>query len=106
MTEVDRDQLRRLLLRWQGGELHAIEVLEEAETLSEHLGPLPQYLHSDPRSIATEVLYDLDILIAQRITSDDISALLAFLDTPTGAEAQGWQDIQRYWEGIDFDRRP
>jgi len=105
LTEVDRNQLRRLLLRWQDGELRAIAVLEEAETLLEHLGPLPKYLQSDFRSIAMEVLYDLDILIAQRINSDDIPALLAFLDTPIGAEAQGWQDIQRYWEGIDFDRR-
>lgn len=105
MTEVDRDQLRQLLLRWQKGELRAIDVLEEAETLVETFGPLPQYPQGDPRSIAIEVLDDLDCLIGQRIMAEDIPALLTFLNTPPGEEARGWQELHRYWESIDFDQR-
>jgi len=47
-------------------------VHEEAEALTERLGEWPNYEETDPRSIAMEVLSQLEVLNYQLITSEDI----------------------------------
>ena len=101
-----RERLRELLDRWQAGALDERAVHEAAEALSESFpGDLPSYPQSEPRSIAIEVLSQLEILNWQLITRQDIPALLDFLGTRRGEEERGWERYQKYWDSVDFDRR-
>ena len=102
--EVDRSVLRSLVLRWATGELTERNVHETAEGLWESQ-PWPNYSEADDRSVALEVLTQLDILNHQLITREDIPALLDFLDTPPGQAARGWKHWRQYWDGIDFAQR-
>jgi len=103
---VSRDELRELLRRWQAALIDEKAVHETAEAWTDRYPEkLPTYPHTDPRSIADEVLSQLEILDAQLITPEDVPALLAFLETPTGQEQAGWNRYQRYWDGVDFNQR-
>lgn len=102
--ELDRSVLRSLVLRWATGELTERNVHETAESLWESQ-PWPNYSEADDRSIALEVLIQLDILNHQLITAEDVPALIAFLDTPPGQAAQGWRRWRQYWASIDWDQR-
>ena len=68
MSEVKRNVLRRLLVRWQSGELNERTVHEEAEVLWEANECWPEYEDTDSRSIGIEALSHLDILNHQLIT--------------------------------------
>jgi len=101
---IDRQVLRDLLQKWQRGEMSVKEVHEAAEELWEKGAP-PEYDENDPRSIAAEVLMQLDMMHVQWITLEDVPAILAFLDTPPGQDMAGWAEWGRYWDNIDWDAR-
>lgn len=103
--EIERGELQALLDSWQASTVGEREVHERAETLLEEVGELPHYPESDPRSIAQEVLLQLDMLNHQLITTEDIPAIKAFLETPSGQELQGWAAWKRYWKQLDIDAR-
>lgn len=103
--EIERGELRTLLERWRAGTVNEREVHNQAETLMDKLGELPHYPESDPRSIAAEVLLQLEILNHQLITKDDIPAIEAFLDTTLGQEPQGWAQWRSYWKQLDLESR-
>ena len=102
--EMDRSTLRRLVLRWAAGELTEHEVHATAEQLWE-ADQWPDYGDADDRSIAIEVLAQLDILNHQFITTQDVPALVAFLDTAPGQAADGWIQWRQYWARMDWDQR-
>lgn len=102
--EVDRSTLRQLLLRWAVGELTEHDVHETAEQLWE-ADEWPDYGDTDDRSIAIEVLAHLDILNHQLITTQDVPAIVAYLDTVPGQAADGWIQWRQYWANIDWDQR-
>jgi hypothetical protein len=104
MEEVDRAVLRSLVRRWAAGELCEREVHEEAECLWDSRS-WPARGEQDDRSVAVEVLAQLEILNHQLITAEDAPAILAFLDTPPGRAADGWRRWRAYWDGIDWDER-
>ncbi len=105
MSEVKRDVLRRLLARWQSGELNERTVHQEAEVLWEANDSWPECEDTDPRSIGIEALSHLDILNHQLITREDIPAFLHFLEAPEGHESDAWREWRKYWETVDFDAR-
>ncbi|MGB5162978.1 MAG: hypothetical protein WBO69_12435 [Thermoanaerobaculia bacterium] len=104
MDEINREPLRELLKRWDSGELDARQVHEHAEQLWDSLEQ-HQFPREDRRSIAAEVLSQLDILNHQLITPEDIPAMMQFLDTLRGSELDGWKRWQRYWDELDMDER-
>ena len=104
MPSSDRQEIRDIVERWQRSELDALAVLRWAETRWTSYEQ-PEYPTCDPRSIAIEVLAQLDMLNHQWITPDDAPAILRFLDTAPGSEVQGWQQWSMYWDSIDFDQR-
>ena len=105
MGHIERDVLEALLKRWQTEEIDERTVHEEAESLWEEQEHWPTYPKDDPRSIAVEVLSQLEILNHQLITRADIPAMLEFLNTPQGSELRGWSVWERYWEKLDLDTR-
>ena len=104
MEELSRSSLRALLQRWAANEITAVDVHERAEALWESQ-TWPPYSHDDDRSIAVEVLSQLDIIDHQLITVDDVPAIVRFLDTPPGRALEGWVQWVKYWEGVDMKRR-
>ena len=103
---ASREALIDLLRRWRLGVINERQVHELAESLWESYpdGP-PTYPRGDPRSIAIEVLSQLEVLNVQLITPEDIPAFLEFLDTEAGQEQAAWEKWARYWAGVDFKRR-
>jgi hypothetical protein len=105
MKEIERNEILALLDQWQSGAIDEREVHEQAEWLIEQVGEWPNYPEHDPRSIAMEVLSQLEVLNYELITPEDIPAMQAFLHTPLGKESQGWIDWQRYWDSLDLESR-
>jgi hypothetical protein len=104
LDEADRSILRSLLLQWEARKLTEKDVHEAAEGLWES-HEWPEYSEADDRSIAIEVLSQLEILNHQLITTEDVPALLGFLDTTPGQAARGWIQWRQYWDGIDLEQR-
>lgn len=105
MTPEQIAAMRDLLLRWQTGEIGGLTLYDEAEYMWDEGYPWPDYDRDDPRAIPIEVLSMLEALISQRIFRKDVSALLAFLDTPLGKERAAWDAMDHYWDAIDWDSR-
>jgi hypothetical protein len=105
-----RETLATLLRRWQRGELTPLEVLVAAEGLWER-DPLsgqpqaPVFLRSDPKAIDYHVLWLLEVLHCDPLLPVDIPAILAFLETPPGQEAEAWRRWEAYWAAIDWEAR-
>lgn len=102
--QIARQTIRRLLESWRTGEIDTRRVHEEAEELFDQLEER-KYPRDHPQSILVEILSQLEILNHQLITSDDIPAMLAFLDARPGEELEAWERWQRYWDELDLDRR-
>lgn len=101
-----RAQARRLLLQWQAGHVTEADVVVRAESLAARTHGAETLPEADLRSIAQEVLRQLEMLPTQGITTDDVPAVLAFLETRAGREADGWAAWRAYWQSVDFqDRR-
>lgn len=99
-----RMKVRDLLEKWLRGEVGEHEVMEEAERLIDTLG-WPEFPEGDDRSIAMEVLSQLEILGHQLITKQDIPAMLHFLSADTGHSLEAWSQWREYWNGVDFSER-
>jgi hypothetical protein len=102
---VSREELRSLLDRWQTGAINERTVHETAEELWARYGEAPVYPKEDPRSIALEVVSQLEVLNYQLITPVDVPAFLEFLGAPAGRELAAWERWTSYWDGIDYQRR-
>lgn len=102
---IEPDRIRAWLLEWQQGTMTASGVHAAAEALWEAGDEWPEYSRNDPRSIWLEALSQLDMMNQQLITVEDVPALLAFLDTPSGKEEQAWIAWERYWASVDFRTR-
>jgi hypothetical protein len=99
-----RDVLRSLLLNWADGSLNEQQVHNAAEQLWEG-GNWPEYDRTDDRSVAIEVLLHLDVLNHQLITSQDVPAMLEFLDSPSDQTREAWAGWEEYWKSIDWTAR-
>lgn len=67
-----------------------------------------EYPKSDVRSIGFEVLKKLlfvGIGDAEFVTTDDISAILEFLDTPPDRSSEAWGKWEKYWDNLDYVAR-
>ncbi len=104
MAEISRKTLLNLILQWESGRLTEIEVHQKAEELWKQEN-WPDYADDNPRSIAIEVLLQLETLNHQLITKDDLPAIVGFLNTPKGAETSGWSTWRNYWESLDLESR-
>ena len=104
MKEISRKQLLDLLKQWEAGTLSESQLHEKAEELWEQ-DEWSQLDKDNPRSIAIEVLSQLEILNHQLITTEDIPAIVNFLRTPIGQEQNGWKTWRQYWENIDLEAR-
>jgi len=104
MSELNREQLRALLVAWRDGLKTARQVHEEAEALMEvhDWKDLPR---SNPESIQYEVLCQLDILNQQLIIAGDIEAFLDFLAATEGTEEEAWARWDAYWNALDLNAR-
>ena len=105
MLSVNRKELRDLVKRWVQGELDERDVHETAEALCETWEDWPDYEEDDPRSIAIEVLSQLELLNQQLVTTEDVPMILQFLNTPPGKEQAAWLSWKAYWDELDFEVR-
>ncbi len=105
MEQLQRQQVRDLLDRWQRGEIDERKVHEEAEVLWDRYIPAEKYDRVSPQSIALDVLSSLETLNVQLVTPEDIPAMFRFLETPADQERLGWQAWYQYWQNIDYNRR-
>jgi hypothetical protein len=67
-----------------------------------------KYPKSDYRSIGFEVLSLLSRALGakpEKLTTDDIPAILEFLDTPSGKELEAWDKWEKYWASLDYPAR-
>ncbi len=99
-----RKELIHLLEAWRKGSINVRNIHEEAEFMLEQID-YPQYPRSDARSIATEVLRELDNLPGQWICEEDIPSMITFLETRLGEEETGWHHWEAYWSFIDYKSR-
>ena len=104
-SQIERSALVKLLESWLSGVINEREVHEQAETIMEQAEGIPNYVETDPRSIAMEVLVQLDILNHQLITTEDIPIIREFLATPAGKEAEAWVRWRQYWNTLDLRTR-
>ena len=104
MGAPNRELLRDLLRKWAQGRLSERQVHDEAEKLwnSEVWAYVSE---ADDRSIAIEVLSQLDAMNHQLVIKDDIPAMGDFLNTPLGSSLQGWKSWKKYWASLNFDSR-
>src|SRR5262245_2608282 len=105
MDSIDRQILFDLMKRWRSREYDEKALHEAAESIWEGGGEWPQYSKDDPRSIAIEVLSNLDVLNQQLIGKEDIPAIEMFLSTAEGKELEGWQNWEEYWSEVDYAER-
>ena len=104
MKDPQRRPICDILERWHRADMDAASVHRWAEAWWAE-NTHPEYPRSDPRSISDEVLMQLDMLNHQWITTEDIPAMLRFLQTPLGQELVGWNEWTEYWNSIDYDQR-
>jgi hypothetical protein len=102
---IDRIILLELLDRWESGVLDEPRLHMEAESLWDAGDQWPTYPNEDPRSIAIDVLSNLETMNVGFIGRQDIPAIRAFLETPEGQELSGWKTWESYWATVDFTER-
>ena len=109
MVAADRNALLDLLTRWERGEVSAWQVVEEAEEAEEaidgDLDVVPELPKSDPNSIPVAVLGLLSTAHHQPLLPVDIPVLLRFLRAKPGGELDAWQELDRYFDSIDWKQR-
>ncbi len=104
MKYLERETIKDLLEQWELGKIDEKHVHSQAETLWGQ-EDWPNYSKEDPKSIAIEVLSQLDILNVQLIMKEDIPILIEFLNTEPGKELEAWKKWEKYWNNIDFEKR-
>jgi hypothetical protein len=108
MTQKDhleKERLRSLLCRWESGAVNERQVHEEAERIWAEGSPWPELPEGDTRSVVAEVAGMLESLNSQWVTAEDVPAILHFLDTVPGTEAEAWASWRKYWDEVDFGKR-
>lgn len=107
MTDIiTREDVRKVLIKWQNDLLSAKQVHDWAET---------RYMNSqfecddwegeEEWSVTNEVLAKLDTLNMNLTTADDVSIFMAFLSTPIGAFDTGYQHMEQALKSIDIEKR-
>ncbi len=84
------------------------EVIESANLTADECLYVSEYSKSDKNSIIFEILTLLDNgdwQKIERLTTDDIPAILEFLDTPPGKELEAWDKWEKYWANLDYPER-
>jgi hypothetical protein len=106
---TDRQALIELLSRWQGGEVEAWALVEEAEEAEEALFGeaqlVPKVPRDDPSSISIAVLELMATAPHQRLLPVDVPALVSFLQAGPGSELEAWQTFESYWRSVDMEKR-
>jgi hypothetical protein len=67
-----------------------------------------EYPKSDIRSIGFEVLKKISSAWKkpfERLTTQDIPAILEFLDTPPGKSLEAWDKWEKYWANLNYPER-
>jgi hypothetical protein len=66
-----------------------------------------RYPKSDVRSIGFEVIDKLRSsgFVIENLTTDDIPAILEFLDTPPDKALEAWEKWDKYWASLDYPAR-
>ncbi len=102
---IERNLLLDLLRKWETGVLDEQQLHVEAESLWDASDQWPAFPKHDPRSIAIEVLSNLDTMNVGFIGREDIPAIRTFLETPIGREIAAWKTWESYWAKINFTER-
>lgn len=104
----DREELRRLIHRWQRNEITFYQVVEEAEAIEERVWvdvEVVEFEASDPRTIPTEVVSLLSMGYVQPLFEEDIPHILNALDAPPGSEEESLERLVLYFDSLDYDER-
>jgi hypothetical protein len=96
---ITRDDLRSLLTAWHAGSHSAADVHSWAEARF----AVDAWECED--DVANEVLAQLDMLDMNLVTRDDVPALLAMLDVPSGQGAGASQQFEARISSSDLERR-
>lgn len=102
--QMDRSSLSQMLYRWWSGHWTAKQVYAEAMRLWSQT-EWPDYPSDDERSVAIELLFLLNMLPHTLLSTEDVPAMLAFLDTPPGEELSGWARWDLYLSRVDWSAR-
>ena len=107
MTKIaEAGSLFQLINSWAKGHIDEQQVHMDAEVMFEALQSTMQKPVMENRiSLVYEVLSQLSILNYQLITSEDIPAIIQFLNTPQGEEQEGWRKWHSYWDTLDITQR-
>ena len=103
-----RDELRDILLRWQRGEITFYQVVLAAEVIEDRLPdlvieePLPV---AEPWCIPFLLMGELSMGFSVPLFREEIPQLLAYLDTPAGAEIEASERLSAYLERQTLDAR-
>lgn len=104
--DVVTNRLREFLRSWEHGGADAATLLEDADELFQEVAEWGEVARDDPRSIPAEVALRLEEMHHRWVTPGDIPALVDFLETPAGQEAEGWDAWDAYWdERVDWEER-
>ncbi len=102
---VTRTDIADVLRRWQAGEVSAREVFDWAQ---ERYWPGEVDFddwEANESSGAKEVLGALDQLPVNLVLPEDVPLYLAFLATPLGQFARGYEQFRAAIDGIDYTSR-
>lgn len=102
---VTRAEITEILRRWQEGDISARQVFDWAQQRYWPGKVEFDDWEADESSVANEVLGVLDQLPINLVLPEDVPAYLAFLATPTGEFAHGYDRFRTAHDGIDFAAR-
>jgi hypothetical protein len=104
--DVVTTRLREFLRAWEHEGADPATLLEDADDLFQAVAEWGEVARDDPRSIPAEVALRLEEMHHRWVVPEDVPAMVEFLDTPTGAEAEAWDAWDAYWgRGVDWDAR-
>ncbi len=101
---ISRAVVAAVLKHWQAGEWSAEQVHEWAEDRFGQVD-VDDWEGAEEQSVANEVLAALDLLDMNLMLPEDTPLYLAFLRTPPGQFAAGYQILQDALDRIDYPAR-
>ena len=96
------------MVKWLCGEINETEVLDRAgviETYYHLRKHKASYTRDQIESRLEEILYKLDGIHYQLIIKKDIPRMIEFLQAEPKDHSKAWRNWEKYWEGIDYDKR-
>ena len=93
-------ELRELLTQWSLGNMHAVDVLELAESYYDAV--------TNGRAVSPleeELISQLSVLNQQLLTKEDIPKMLQLIEAVGGDEVKALNSWRSYLDSIDYEER-